>query len=354
MKSNGILLLVVLLLCFSCSDDVSGTASQAGNGFVSGIATDTNGIALANATVWLRTSSFLADTSGDSTELYETYSDDTGYFSFDSIPVGEFTIEIRQSDSLLTMERFKISENGLDTSLGKIQMSKSGSYLGTVDPSTNPGDTTPMHVRVFGLNVHTRVNFLGDFFFPHLPAGEQILHIVSGNPAIGLIAIDTVNIIAGTAHEGDSFQVPGSYSRDSLVVLDLFDHNGITPPSDLSTITTLGDDGRITGLTLDGIGIESVPLSFAHLPLRTLKMKNNSLLSTFPPGLDKMSDLDSLDLSGNNLTGLPPIVEDIRTLSYLNIDNNRLPTSFPALSQVVLDWIDNNSYNPEWRDTQRQ
>lgn len=350
MKNSWIIYTLFSLLFWSCSDDVSGTASQAGNGIVSGIATDTNGTAVANATVWLRTSDFLADTSGDSTEPFETYSDDTGYFVFDSIPEGEFTIEVRQSDSLLTMHRFAMASHTPHTSLGTLVLDKSGSYLGTVDPSTNP-DESPMHVRVFGLNLHTKVNFLGDFFFPHLPAGDQIIHIVSDNPAIGLIAIDTITIVAGTTHEGDIFEVPGSYARDSLVILDLFERNSIEAPTDLGTITTISNS-RITGLHLDGYNLTIVPPSFAHLPLQKLTLKNNPQLTSVPPGLDKMKDLDSLDLSGNGLTALPAIVLGL-TLEYLNIDNNRLPKTAPPLPKAVMDWIDNNSYNPDWRETQK-
>lgn len=351
MKYSGLALSLLLLLLFSCSDDVSGTASQAGNGFVSGIVTDSNGT-VSDATVWLRSSGFLADTSGDSTEVFETFSNDTGYFSFDSVPQGDYMVEVRLNDSTLASQRFSRTNSTADLLIDTVLLQQAGSYRGSIDPSSNP-DKSPMHVRVYGLNLHTRVDLFGDFIFPFLPAGEQIIHIVSGNPAIGLIAIDTIQITPGTTLEGDMLEVPGSYSRDSLVLCNIFDANGLPIPSDFSSITSLDEDGRVTTLILDNLPVTAIPPSIKHLPLSKLSITNTAL-STFPPGLDRMPSLDTLDLSSNELTLLPDVVVTISGLSFLSIDNNRLPTTSPPLLPAVLAWIDTYSYNPQWRDTQRK
>lgn len=346
----GILSLLLLLWACSASTDVAGTATQAGNGYISGVVISTAGTPVEGASVWVRSSDFLADSSGDSTELYETTSNADGRFHFDSLPNGEYAVEIRENDSSMAMHRFTITDNNHDA--GQIAVEKSGSYFGTLDTSMIPAGTH-FFARVYGLNIRAQVNLFGEFYYPALPAGMQILHIVAEDPAIGLITIDTVYIEAGTADtSGTPYTYPESWARDSIIIDGILSSSG----SELTVedVCVKDENGRVVELTFDNCKLKSIPPAIAHLnALEKLIITNNPLFIEIPAGVDKLTALTHLDISDNGIHTVTPSIVALDNLSYFSIDGNALLQGVaPPPPPSVIEWIDTHSNNPDWRDTQ--
>jgi hypothetical protein len=79
-----------------------------------------------------------------------------------------------------------------------------------------------------------------------------------------------------------------------------------------------------------------------------LGLSNNGLSGTFPPVLDALTALASLDLSGNQLSGsLPPGLGNLSALQSLNVSANQLggsiPTTFGNLHALQALQLENNA-----------
>lgn len=355
MKYKTLCLIVAISIIMSilnCSSgDVAGTGTQVGNGIVSGIAvSDSLGTIIGNADVFLRDISFLADTSGAVEELYITKTDEYGYFVFDNIPEGDYAVEIRANDSILGMHRFTLPSNGYDA--GKVQLRPSGSYFGVVDTS-KIALGKHFYARVFGLNILAQVNRFGEFYYPRLPAGMQILHIEAADTNIGLVEIDTVWIKPGTADtSGTPYIFPESWARDSIVVEDIIAVNKLL--LSVEDVASLDSNGRVEGLVFDSVNLIHLVPAITHITkLRKLVVTHNPEYVIVEPELSKLKELTYLDLSYNGIEFIHDPVSELQNLEYLSVDYNKLPIGLP-LSQSVIQWLDDYSTNPNWRDTQTQ
>lgn len=72
-------------------------------------------------------------------------------------------------------------------------------------------------------------------------------------------------------------------------------------------------------------------------PLRDLKLGGNLLWGTLEPCFSRLTNLEILDLHGNNLQGLPPIFGELNRLRILNLaENNFESLPFDVLSRLPL------------------
>ncbi|KAJ0037431.1 hypothetical protein Pint_23703 [Pistacia integerrima] len=76
-----------------------------------------------------------------------------------------------------------------------------------------------------------------------------------------------------------------------------------------------------------------IPINFGQeLPiLRSLALSQNHLTGSIPPSINKIRDLSFLDLSNNHLTGeIPSQWQRLEQLTVVDLSNNRLSDGFPS------------------------
>ena len=93
-------------------------------------------------------------------------------------------------------------------------------------------------------------------------------------------------------------------------------------------VTTL--DGRVVRLDLSGVSLSQVvPACIGRLTaLQALVLSNNQLTSV-PAEIGQLTSLVELSISGNQLTSLPAEIGQLASLTWLNLKGNEL-TSVPA------------------------
>ena len=104
-------------------------------------------------------------------------------------------------------------------------------------------------------------------------------------------------------------------------------------------------------LDMSNRGLTSIPMDvFSRTDLVTLDLSNNRLTGAPPSQIGQLKNLKLLDLSGNKLTGLPAELGQLTKLETLNVSNNKLtglPLELGNLTQLrVLD-ITGNAYSAQ-------
>lgn len=109
--------------------------------------------------------------------------------------------------------------------------------------------------------------------------------------------------------------------------------------NDLERLTELPESlSRLTqlqSLELTGNQLSTLPDSLSQLTqLRSLKLSLNQL-TTLPDSLGQLTQMQSLDLSDNRLTALPESLSQLTQLQSLDLSNNRLTAPPESLSQLT-------------------
>lgn len=120
-------------------------------------------------------------------------------------------------------------------------------------------------------------------------------------------------------------------------------------PNTPATNTSAPVERPTSGPTLDlsGRGLTAIPSDvFSRTDLETLNLSNNALTGAPQAEIRHLQNLKVLNLSANNLTGLPAELGQLRKLEILDASNNRLtglPLELGNLTQLrVLDVTGNN------------
>lgn len=104
-----------------------------------------------------------------------------------------------------------------------------------------------------------------------------------------------------------------------------------------------------TTLDLSGRGLTEIPASvFSQTTLETLNLSNNRLTNAPQSQIGQLKNLKSLDLSGNELTGLPAELGQLKNLETLNVSNNHLtglPMELGNLTQLRVFDLSGNAYS---------
>ncbi|KAK8941456.1 putative LRR receptor-like serine/threonine-protein kinase [Platanthera zijinensis] len=90
--------------------------------------------------------------------------------------------------------------------------------------------------------------------------------------------------------------------------------------------------GELTALSLPDSGLNGTldDLNFAALPsLAQLNLNSNLLSGSIPAGISALSNLTSLDLSGNSFVSISPAIGNLSELLDLSLYNNNLAGSIP-------------------------
>jgi Leucine-rich repeat (LRR) protein len=104
-----------------------------------------------------------------------------------------------------------------------------------------------------------------------------------------------------------------------------------------------------TILDLSERGLTAIPSDvFAKTTLERLDLSNNQLIGAPQSQIQKLIKLKELNLSGNNLTGLPAELGQLKQLETLNVSNNELtglPMEIGNLTQLRVFDISGNPFS---------
>ena len=124
--------------------------------------------------------------------------------------------------------------------------------------------------------------------------------------------------------------------------------NGITGPIEQAYDAKNALESRYSNaLNLSSQGLTKVPTYvFERTDLESLNLSHNTLTGALPGEIRHLQNLKTLDLSNNKFTGVPAEIGQLRNLELLNLSNNLLtglPNELGNLSNLkVLDLSGNN------------
>ncbi|MCC5651729.1 leucine-rich repeat domain-containing protein [Nostoc sp. XA013] len=92
---------------------------------------------------------------------------------------------------------------------------------------------------------------------------------------------------------------------------------------------------KVTKLDLSGKGLTTLPPEIGQLTnLQSLYLSSNQL-STLPPEFGQLTNLGWLDLGSNQLSSLPPEIFKLTNLQYLGLHNNQLSSLPPEIFKLT-------------------
>ena len=113
--------------------------------------------------------------------------------------------------------------------------------------------------------------------------------------------------------------------------------------------TTHAQNG--TTLDLHGRGLTTIPTDvFSRTELVTLDLSNNGLTGAPQSQIGQLKNLQTLDLSNNSLTGLPAELGQLSKLEVLDVSNNKLtglPMELGNLTQLRVLNVSGNPYSKQ-------
>ncbi|MCL2688990.1 MAG: DUF2341 domain-containing protein [Chitinispirillia bacterium] len=196
-----LLFLTLFLLTLSCTNP-GGYAggSETGNGAVYAAVTYEDGTPAAGSEVRLRKADYVSSIpalSKMSAAFADMVTDSDGRFMIDSIPAGDYFIEIINNNSSrggAVLLKFTIMNDRDIVDLGTDTLRSFASLLGEIDNAAMTGQR--LFVQIIGLERLAPVNENGTFAFDDLPAGTHRIRIVDG-AAIPVREVQSVQVSPG-------------------------------------------------------------------------------------------------------------------------------------------------------------
>jgi hypothetical protein len=339
---------IVLLsfLFYTCSVDIAGATSETTNGTVA-MLPESGGVQrpAANADIHIRS---LED---ESMETVTQHTNRNGIVDFENIilPSGEYLCEFVHGDTLFGMLNLEVTQWGTSVLEDSLTLNIPGHLTG----STEIPEGTEMTVSIAGLkkkdtlsSYQDTVYSSGTYFFENLPEGKlhlvyNLIHSITDT----LISTyrDSTYIAAGdTTILSDFIPLETDLERVKRFLAannKSFDTERILYFSDTAK-------GRITGLSLNGMGIQRITSDLFDLPLIRLSLARN-YISEIPSGISRLSELVYLDLSRNGIRQLPDEMAQLHNCETLNLGMNMIsilppsfvePSALQSLQYINLDY----------------
>ncbi len=369
--SLGVLYTAVVYLSLHCAtDSISGSGSKAGNPSVTARAYFADNTVAAEADVFIRPVDYVMDTTvSDSDRTPDATTDSNGCFVIDSVSPGTYLIEVNYRSTFAQMILYERAGNiDKEEKLDDIHLLQAGGFYGNVNKKCFMKKEN-VFVQIFGMERVALADSSGNFSFKGLPPGNHKLRISSSNPSYGVIDADTVAVNPGEYRNAGNFLLPFEYSKDSVIVREILDLNGLdTVPVDDVVVKR---HGRVKELYLENCGITQLTPNIGKLRLHVLSISGNNLeslpdeigemyalkklycannaLAALPGTIGNLSHLYVINLNRNELQTLPVSITNLTCIRMLMVNNNRLKN----LPESVKEWIDTYSYDPDWESTQR-
>lgn len=314
---------------------------------VSGVIVDSCNNPIAGCIVRLRPYNYIAgEDSVAPGKIQDTNTNAEGKFIIDSVPPGQYLIEITYTDSFGQSIEFAVDSAESLHVLASEKIKSLATIYGNNVPLVPQGTSTVRpSVHVIGFERSAPIDSLGHFEMKVSP-GWCRLH---------LQGIDT------SRYQGDTvmYVTPGkrynimppplffmpcdSLSCEMRYVQEILDSNGITTltPESVAVI----ESGHVTQLLLRGKGLHVLPGSVCWLThLRILDIGNN-LIRELPMGIGNLKKLTTLRADSNSLWIIPAGIGMLYSIRELNLSFNKLsslPGPITSLMPTKLLNLDGN------------
>lgn len=327
------LCLILLQLLNGCSSsDISGTGSQAGNGIVTAVVLYEDSTVAENAEIYVRSTNYLKDTASNVVEDYITKIDNHGKMTIEMDPDSEFVIEIRDNKGYATLVHCSTNAyKGDSLDFDTLFMVKEAMFFGKVD-LTNIPDYVPVYVQVYGMDKIEKVDHEGNFKFDKMPAGTYKVKILPAHQDYEPIDDQKIALGPNDSLEMSTILLHQDFWKDTLIIRDILDLNNLDTLS-VDDVVERDSIGRINKLILIDRGIDTLPQQIGMLRLNTLILSGNNL-SSIPFEIDKIQSLEYLDLARNNISKLVWTIVELRNLRYLDLSENSLDSLPEGLGKL--------------------
>jgi small GTP-binding protein len=129
--------------------------------------------------------------------------------------------------------------------------------------------------------------------------------------------------------EAELIQIIKQAAKDEVTELDLSNNQISSLPPEIVQLTNLQT------LKIAGNQISSLPREIGQLTnLQTLDISFNQI-SSLPPEIGQLTNLQSLDISGNQISSLPPEIVQLTNLQTLDLRNNQISSLPPEIVQLT-------------------
>ncbi|MDA8597139.1 leucine-rich repeat domain-containing protein [Candidatus Pacebacteria bacterium] len=143
---------------------------------------------------------------------------------------------------------------------------------------------------------------------------------------------------SSTTDTSSAFSQADKNSSDVAVVA----RENVDPPIEKSAIS------RSDSIDVSGEGLSSVPSSiFERTNAQALDLSDNNLTGSLPAEVRQLQQLQILDLSNNQFTGVPAEIGQLTKLEVLDLSHNQLtglPYELGNLSNLKVLNLQGNSY----------
>ena len=177
-----------------------------------------------------------------------------------------------------------------------------------------------------------------------LRSGEAIIAANIGSVVSGVVVTVTSDYecvngaVADTTNTGLVADCEALFAaRDTLGGESTLTWSEDTPITEWDGVTLGGTPSRVTGLDLDGEGLDgTIPVVLKALAkLERLDLRSNMLTGPIPEGLESLVNLRELRLSGNQLIGCVPAV--LRDVAVHDLGDLGIPYCDESLSGLAID-----------------
>lgn len=195
-------IITLMLIVFQCTEgNIAGGTADTGNAKIAGTIYTYDGKFAAGIPVVFYPTDYLPEISNDQkhteTVHYKTFTNDSGFFTLDSIADGDYTIEV--NDNVASALCFNIIVK--DTAESTLSLIDTLKPYSTIQGNIGSVSDTSLKrfVLIYGLDRRIPVSSNGHFYINDLPAGNIKIRIVSDNKDWEPVEIDSISLLPAQA-----------------------------------------------------------------------------------------------------------------------------------------------------------
>jgi hypothetical protein len=196
-------------LYLSCALNVAGSATEGGNVEIAGVIVDSLNQPVQGASIVLRPSNYLKDTSGTvppRNVAADAVTGQDGHFLIDSISAGQYCITASKGDSLGALIRFGVQPTDTHDTLDTAALATASAINGTI--LNQSAVKNAMYVQVYGLDKIARVDSAtGEYSLSAVPEGNYRLQVLISSPKYTPVVIPDVSCLRGQTKTVDTITI---------------------------------------------------------------------------------------------------------------------------------------------------
>jgi hypothetical protein len=352
MKSTEMLLRsavgVTIAFLLHCGMEVTGGSSDTEvSAGISGTALNSSGSPVKGAIVKLHSSGYLPsfpDTQqmAFGVSVLECITDDKGFFYFDSIDAGEYSLDIRSCDTegaaVGVIETVKLDTSVVITAT----LMPLGIISGTIDFQYGfPNKHDKSKVEVYGTEIITNADSTGYFQFP-IPYGSHRMRIsvdssLFNEMSVNVGVLPSQYLDIGVMRLNMPPYSCNNYACDSTTMRTFLDDAGY-PQISVAQVTEKRF-GRITAIRLRGFKISTSLTSLSMLNMVDEVDLGNTGTADSCRFVMGMWNLRQILLDSNDITGISRYFESLHRLNVLDLSYNRLTDLPEKISYIHPDTL---------------